>query len=71
MNVQNVETNESHFMTFESVEDLIDFFPEFWDPEYENSWHIRDTDILNDWIKKELLVVAESNNLFFAFKRKH
>lgn len=29
MNVQNVETNESHFMTFESVEDLIDFFPEF------------------------------------------
>jgi len=53
---------------FSSIEDIVDFFPEYWEPRYEESWYIRDIHILEDWICRGLLRVALSRGCLFVFK---
>lgn len=52
---------------FKTVEDLVDGFPEWWETKYEDNWHIRDANIMEDWICSGKLHVARCNGYLFAF----
>lgn len=53
---------------FDTVEDLVDYFPDWWEEKSEDNWHIRDANIMEDWICSGKLHVARCNGYLFAFR---